>query len=160
MGTKNNPGRYDCYEKAHPDEPMFILLGRDPIGAAAVRLWAEAREAIKPSDPKVLEAVECATAMDVWCRERADREPCGKLLGLLTFDDLADELRRRGATVTPEWRAKDSEINRLRGEIKITLAAERERCAKVCKTLALEADGDIGFRDGCHECADGIRGPN
>ena len=38
------------------------------------------------------------------------------------------------------------------------VAAERERCAKVCKMLALEADGDIGFRDGCHECADGIRG--
>ena len=42
--------------------------------------------------------------------------------------------------------------------VEAAVAAERERCAKVCKNLALEADGDIGFRDGCHECADGIRG--
>lgn len=27
MGSKNNPGKYDCYEAADPDEPMFILLG-------------------------------------------------------------------------------------------------------------------------------------
>ena len=44
--------------------------------------------------------------------------------------------------------------------LRAALAVERERCAKVCKTLASEADGDIGFRDGCYECADGIRGPN
>ncbi|HAW11807.1 MAG TPA: aspartate decarboxylase, partial [Chloroflexi bacterium] len=30
MGTKNNPGKFDCYDDAHPDEPMFVLLGRDP----------------------------------------------------------------------------------------------------------------------------------
>ena len=29
MGTKNNPGKFDCYEHAKPDEPMFVLLGRD-----------------------------------------------------------------------------------------------------------------------------------
>lgn len=42
--TKNNPGRFDCYENAHPDEPLFVLLGRDPWGADLVRLWANARE--------------------------------------------------------------------------------------------------------------------
>ena len=30
-------------------------------------------------------------------------------------------------------------------------SAERERCAQVCKMLAGEADGDISFRDACHE---------
>jgi hypothetical protein len=108
MGTKNNPGSYDCYENAHADEPMFVLLGRDPTGGALVRLWAEARESLKPGDPKVLEAVQCATAMDAWCRE-VGRTPTGKLLELLAFADLADELRRRGATVTPAAHAGNGE---------------------------------------------------
>ena len=29
MGTKNNPGQFDCYRNAEPDEPMFVLLARD-----------------------------------------------------------------------------------------------------------------------------------
>lgn len=29
MGTKNNPGKYDCYAKAEPDEPLFTLRGKD-----------------------------------------------------------------------------------------------------------------------------------
>jgi hypothetical protein len=37
MGTKNNPGNFDCYLNAASDEPMFIVLGRDPIGAGLVR---------------------------------------------------------------------------------------------------------------------------
>ncbi len=101
MGTKSNPGSYDCYANAHPDEPMFVLLGRDPTGGALVRLWAEARQTMKPGDPKVLEAETCATAMDAWCRDAAHRTPSRKLLELLSFDDLANELRRRGATVIP-----------------------------------------------------------
>lgn len=30
MGTKSNPTQFDCYANALPDEPMFILLARDP----------------------------------------------------------------------------------------------------------------------------------
>ena len=29
MGTKRNPATYDCYDKAEPDEPLFVLLARD-----------------------------------------------------------------------------------------------------------------------------------
>lgn len=43
MGTKNNPGEFDCYQKAEDDEPLFTLLGRDPQGADFVRLWAMLR---------------------------------------------------------------------------------------------------------------------
>jgi hypothetical protein len=28
MGTKNVPGKFDCYANALPDEPTFVLLGR------------------------------------------------------------------------------------------------------------------------------------
>ncbi len=45
MGTKNNPGHFDCHDKAHPDEPIFTLLGRDMDAPAAVRRWASKRSA-------------------------------------------------------------------------------------------------------------------
>jgi hypothetical protein len=41
MGTKNNPGEFDCYSKALPDEPMFVLLARDPRSVQLVRMWAD-----------------------------------------------------------------------------------------------------------------------
>lgn len=44
MSTKNNPGLIDCYARALPDEPMFILLARDPQFAALVERWANERE--------------------------------------------------------------------------------------------------------------------
>lgn len=39
MSTKNNPGEFDCYANAGPDEEMFILLARDPTAAHLVRAW-------------------------------------------------------------------------------------------------------------------------
>lgn len=102
MGTKNNPGQFDCYAKADADEPMFILLGRDPVAGAAVRFWADTREALDPSDPKVAEARQCADQMDEWARI-LEREPVSvKEAELATIEDvdteaLVAELERRGA---------------------------------------------------------------
>lgn len=63
MGTKNNPGKFDCYANADPNEPMFILLGRDKNAPSLVDLWANQRE-IDGEDPaKVQEARDCANAM-------------------------------------------------------------------------------------------------
>lgn len=69
MGTKNNPGDFDCYRAADPDEPMFVLLGRDPLAAGLVREWADQREAVALTPrqfSKVVEARRCADMMDVW----------------------------------------------------------------------------------------------
>lgn len=73
MGTKNNPGTFDCYENAEPDEPMFVLLGRDLDAPRLVEEWAESRErritrkmpvqVIEREEAKVAEARECAAAM-------------------------------------------------------------------------------------------------
>jgi hypothetical protein len=43
MGTKNNPGKFDCYANAEPDEPMFVLLGRDRLAAHLVSIWSKVR---------------------------------------------------------------------------------------------------------------------
>lgn len=45
METKRNPGPNSCYARALPDEPMFILLGRDPDAPFTIRNWARTRDA-------------------------------------------------------------------------------------------------------------------
>ena len=76
MGTKNNPGNFDCYGNAEVDEPMFVLLARDPASPALVRDWADRREFMihnkqKPESdrPMVEEARQCADAMEAWRKE-------------------------------------------------------------------------------------------
>lgn len=89
MGTKLNPGQYDCYAKLEPDEPYFLLCSKDPIGeylvsawvalragdvAAAKRIMENAGKAWKESgrtnlpygSGKSLEAQQCAEAMRDW----------------------------------------------------------------------------------------------
>ena len=63
MGTKNTPGQFDCYTRADPDEPMFVLLARDPLAPALVELWASLREHLAGNPSKVAEARACARAM-------------------------------------------------------------------------------------------------
>lgn len=75
MGTKNNPGAFDCYLNAEPDEPMFVLLARDPMAPFLVREWARRRiDSFSPpeDDAKVAEAKACADNMDAW---RAEHRP-------------------------------------------------------------------------------------
>jgi hypothetical protein len=73
MGTKNSPGQFDCYAKAEPDEPMFVLLARDPAAPDLVESWANRRlaminDGLKPESDKAMitEARQCAEAMRVW----------------------------------------------------------------------------------------------
>lgn len=84
MGTKNNPGKFDCYENAKPDEPMFVLLARDPIAPFLVSIWSSVRNgdfeaanvkfaalinrvgpryAVRPDIDKASEAIDCAMEM-------------------------------------------------------------------------------------------------
>lgn len=73
MGTKNNPGKFDCTAAALPDEPMFTLLARDPSAPDLVDEWAVRRLADimsgeRPEEdmPKVREAHRCAANMRSW----------------------------------------------------------------------------------------------
>lgn len=63
MGTKASPGKFDCYEKAEPDEPVFVLLGRDPHAHRLVELWAHMRELRDGITEQVEEARDCAQQM-------------------------------------------------------------------------------------------------
>jgi hypothetical protein len=67
MGTKADPGTYDCYANAEPDEPMFVLLGRDESAPELVEQWAMLREIGGRTDPsKIAEARTCAAQMRAW----------------------------------------------------------------------------------------------
>jgi hypothetical protein len=67
MSTKNNPGKFDCYTKAEPDEPMFILLARDPAATTAIEAWIQARKELGLDDEeKTREASDCAYKMEQW----------------------------------------------------------------------------------------------
>lgn len=73
MGSKTDPGSFDCYHNALPDEPMFILLARDPSAPDLVDRWAteRQREIQKGTRPRsdqamVDEAIHCAAHMRHW----------------------------------------------------------------------------------------------
>ena len=83
MGTKNNPGEYDCYAKAEPDEPMFILLGRDPSAPLLVELWARIRKEIGEDTEKRYEALQCASDMTQWAEKLGKRDKIGKCYKVL-----------------------------------------------------------------------------
>lgn len=66
MSTKNNPGQWDCYSKAAPDEPMFVLLARDPLAPDIVREWINRRLKVECDLVKTQAAYECARLMEEW----------------------------------------------------------------------------------------------
>ncbi len=69
MWTKEGPNKFDCYAAAHPQELMFILLGRDNLAPDLVRLWAAKRRTAGEDPAKVAEALACADAMEAWQRK-------------------------------------------------------------------------------------------
>jgi hypothetical protein len=70
MGTKNDPGKYDCYAKAEPDEPIFTLIARDRHAPTLIWLWSTLRELDQDAPEKVAEAREVCAAMLQWQIDR------------------------------------------------------------------------------------------
>lgn len=93
MTTKNHPGVY---------EPIFVLWGRDSMAPTMVRMYGLVREALGEAPAKIAEIKACAESMDEWLR-RLGKSAKGVQYWVccIPLDILADELRRRGATVTP-----------------------------------------------------------
>ncbi len=71
MGTKENPGAFDCYTRAEPDEPMFVLLGRDPASAILIEAWIALRANDDPA--KLVEAKACADDCYAWLMKLGKR---------------------------------------------------------------------------------------
>lgn len=80
MGTKNAPGPVDCYANAEPDEPMFVLLARDPDAPQLLRAWATLREDRGEDPDRVAEVRDIATEMERYraLTPRGRCHPCGE----------------------------------------------------------------------------------
>lgn len=63
MGTKQVPGQFDCYANARENEPLFVLLARDPTAYLLVELWADARERVDGPSEQLEEARAVARVM-------------------------------------------------------------------------------------------------
>ena len=75
MGTKTNPGPFDCYASAAPDEPIFILRAVDPAAPDAIEDWCDIRSKMirhgtKPDSDwqMIFEARAVADQMRDWRR--------------------------------------------------------------------------------------------
>lgn len=121
MGTKNNPGDYDCYAKLGPDEPYFLLRAKDPAAPYLTMMWAASRQGDfagmldlvtsmslnqeilsrvgGEENPKIGETNHCARTMDAWRKSQGGLTAQGKtvMAGELTVkrgggsEDLAEE---------------------------------------------------------------------
>lgn len=85
MGTKAEPGEFDCYAALLPDEPYFVLSARDPEAAFLVRAWARNRDrqiddGERPvgDRAKVAEARHLADQMERWRADNAAEAPWRK----------------------------------------------------------------------------------
>lgn len=98
MGTKNNPGKFDCYAAADPDEPMFVLLGRDPVAGPLVALWVYLRQRLsKGEGAKYEEAAQCAGAMEKWARDLGKGEHVDAAAGMAAMMKEAELVLRKNA---------------------------------------------------------------
>lgn len=110
MGTKNNPGKFDCYANAEPDEPMFVLLGRDKHAPTLVWLWAVLRELDGEDPAKVKEARDCCLSMLRWAKDH-DRPAVG--LGQSALAAVMELIRAANSAVKePANEATDEAIMR------------------------------------------------
>jgi len=64
MGYKNDDS---CLKKVSKDEPIFVLRAQDKLSDWLVDMWAlEAAKTLGLSNPKVIEAQQCAAKMRKW----------------------------------------------------------------------------------------------
>lgn len=64
MATKKHG--ISCYEKAAPDEPLFVLRAQDRLAPATIRMWARMAEENHVRHELVEEARRCADDMEKW----------------------------------------------------------------------------------------------
>lgn len=64
MATKNQG--VACYDKAGPDEPLFVLRAQDIMAPELVRKWARGAVLIGVGEDKILEAFKVAEDMEKW----------------------------------------------------------------------------------------------
>lgn len=65
---------HSCLNKSQPEEPVFVLVARDPTAAQTVRLWVAMNSGTQPPD-KLQDALRAAEEMDKWHGQQAKMAP-------------------------------------------------------------------------------------
>lgn len=66
MGYKNDDR---CLDTADDDEPIFVLLGRDPMGTVVTLIWAALSQECQHGH-QIMEAQKHAGRMSFYCEKR------------------------------------------------------------------------------------------
>lgn len=107
--TKTDPKRYDCWANAKEDEPVFVLLARDPVAWLLVMQWAGIRQALGKTAPEqIADAEECAREMATYC------DSIGKSVDRTIAHTAFFELYRQWQA-DDKLRASQRELNATRG---------------------------------------------
>ncbi|MDX1371011.1 MAG: hypothetical protein R3321_00985 [Nitrososphaeraceae archaeon] len=108
MGTKKNPGKFDCYNNLKDDEPYFVIMGRDPVGSFIINNWILLRQSIteKGEDgesvekEKFKEASELSLKMSEYAKKVHGKERLNKISEIFTelmnkepddFEEISNE---------------------------------------------------------------------
>lgn len=136
-----------CFNKAHIDELLFVLLARDPASPVAIRAWAEERLRLnknKPEDPQISEAMECASRMETerfahGSEEERLRNTC------VALHQMLDELYT--ASAYPNSGLRGEEYHELRTRTiklltagKLVLTSEARIVASAMPSAAIDPD--------------------
>ena len=81
MSSKATDGPDSCYNRALNDEPMFVLLGRDPTAPFVVLFWCKLRTLLDPEGKdaaQIAEAHACTTALRDWAVKLGKTDQLGK----------------------------------------------------------------------------------
>lgn len=142
MGTKNNPPKYDCYKNAEPDEPMFVLLGRDRFGYFLVMLWILLRRMAGETQDVLTEARECAWAMRKWVEEKGKEAwlPNPWVDDPTTFGLAGENIRLREALAQIQAKANPDRALDDEGSVRALLA-----CGKIAGAV-LEGNSESKSR--------------
>lgn len=161
MGTKNNPGKFDCYANADPDEPMFVLLGRDPAAPLLINLWADIRARMGEDQEKIDEADDCEDACLVWL-EMKDKELEYRRV-LQVFETIIVEMR---SDEIKRLRSALEEVAQLKEGYVCDPAAAAIAEAGVLRSLVRDltkqliwCSGSDDFQEGGKACEGWRKGP-
>jgi hypothetical protein len=98
MGTRNQPGQYDCLARLADDEPYFVLVAHDDSAPGTIVAWvADRLDRIRLGErpgadlAQLREALNLARDMLAWQRERKRRHLVGRTLDFERASRALDE---------------------------------------------------------------------
>jgi len=150
MATKLEPGSYDCFANALPDEPMFVLLARDPSAPGLVEVWAVQRaQAIergaKPlaDQDMVTEALACARLMHTWRNANHGKwrqpQPCSSWTAA---EWEAEAMRLAHVLACVAYHATGGKLSKTAYDLSVYYEAIDERVEARCQEAVAEAKSE------------------